>query len=76
MTTAQHDINTPENLARRQHGLEVLSTIDGRSGEAVIDAMADINPAMGHHIAAFAFGDIYDRPGLDPRSLSSSPLGC
>ena len=75
MTTAQHDINTPENLARRQHGLEVLSTIDGRSGEAVIDAMADINPAMGHHIAAFAFGDIYDRPGLDPRSRQLVTLG-
>ena len=75
MTTAQHDINTPENLARRQHGLEVLSTIDGRSGEAVIDAMADINPAMGHHIAAFAFGDIYDRSGLDPRSRQLVTLG-
>ena len=75
MTTTQHDINTPENLARRQHGLGVLSSIDGRSGEAVIDALADINPAMGHHIAAFAFGDIYDRPGLDPRSRQLVTLG-
>lgn len=30
---------------------------------------------MGHHIAAFAFGDIYDRPGLDPRSRQLVTLG-
>lgn len=75
MSTAQHAIDTPENLARREHGLKVLSMIDGHSGEAVIDSLADINPAMGHHIAAFAFGDIYDRPGLDPRSRQLVTLG-
>lgn len=75
MTTSQHDISTPENLARRDKGLEVLSRIDGSTGEAVIDALADINPAMGHHIAAFAFGDIYDRPGLDPRGRQLVTLG-
>lgn len=75
MTTSQHDISTPENLARRDKGLEVLSRIDGSTGEAVIDSLADINPAMGHHIAAFAFGDIYDRPGLDPRSRQLVTLG-
>lgn len=75
MTTSQYDISTPENLARRDKGLEVLSRIDGSTGEAVIDSLADINPAMGHHIAAFAFGDIYDRPGLDPRSRQLVTLG-
>lgn len=75
MTTSQHDISTPENLARRDKGLEVLSRIDGSTGEAVIDSLADINPAMGHHIAAFAFGDIYDRPGLDPRGRQLVTLG-
>ncbi len=63
-TSEQHDINSPDNLARRHHGLAVLSQIDGHQGEAVIDSLADINPALGHHVAAFAFGDIYDRPGL------------
>lgn len=43
MTTAQHDINSPENLARRQHGQDVLSRIDGHQGAAVIDSLADIN---------------------------------
>lgn len=75
MTTAQHDIDSPENLARRKHGQDVLSQIDGHQGEAVIDSLADINPAMGHHIAAFAFGDVYDRPGLDARSRQLVTLG-
>ncbi|MEU7802348.1 carboxymuconolactone decarboxylase family protein [Micromonospora arborensis] len=74
-STAQHDINSPENLARREHGLSVLSQIDGHQGEAVIDALAEINPAMGHHVAAFAFGDIYDRPGIDPRSRQLVTIG-
>ncbi|HEY9389192.1 MAG TPA: carboxymuconolactone decarboxylase family protein [Mycobacteriales bacterium] len=74
-TSEQHDINSPDNLARRHHGLAVLSQIDGHQGEAVIDSLADINPALGHHVAAFAFGDIYDRPGLTPRSRQLVTIG-
>ncbi|GAB2678269.1 carboxymuconolactone decarboxylase family protein [Saccharopolyspora gloriosae] len=72
---SQHDINSPGNLARRRHGQSVLSEIDGQQGEAVIDSLADINPALAHHVAAFAFGDIYDRPGLDARSRQLVTLG-
>lgn len=74
-TASQHDIDSPDNLARRRHGQSVLSKIDGHQGEAVIDSLADINPALGHHVAAFAFGDIYDRPGLDARSRQLVTLG-
>jgi 4-carboxymuconolactone decarboxylase len=72
---SQHDITSAGNLARRDQGLAVLSRIDGPQGEAVIDSLADINPALGHHVAAFAFGDIYDRPGLDPRSRQLGTIG-
>ena len=72
---ALYDIDTPENLRRREHGLDVIGRIDGRRGQAVVDSLADINPALGHHIAAFAFGDVYDRPGLDPRSRQLVTLG-
>ena len=78
MTTtapAQHDIDSPDNLARRRRGLDVLSRIDGHQGEAVVDSLADVSPALGHHVAAFAFGDIYDRPDLDPRSRQLVTLG-
>ena len=74
-TASQHDITSAGNLARRDRGLAVLSRIDGPQGEAVIDSLADINPALGHHVAAFAFGDIYDRPGLDPRSRQLVTIG-
>ena len=75
MTLNQHDIDSPENIARRLHGQKVLSEIDGHQGEAVINSLADINPALGHHVAAFAFGDIYDRPGLDSRARQFVTLG-
>jgi 4-carboxymuconolactone decarboxylase len=71
----ENDIDSEDNRARRDRGLAVLSRIDGHQGEAVIDALADISPALGHHVAAFAFGDIYDRPGLDPRSRQLVTIG-
>ena len=72
---AQYDIDSPANVARRRHGLAVLGEIDGQQGEAVIDSLADISPALGHHVLAFAFGDIYNRQGLDPRSRQLVTLG-
>ncbi|TCP50775.1 4-carboxymuconolactone decarboxylase [Tamaricihabitans halophyticus] len=74
-TTPRHDINSPDNLARRRHGESVLVKIDGHQGEAVVDSLADINPAFGHHVAAFVFGDIYDRPDLDARGRQLVTLG-
>ena len=75
MTASQHDITSPTNLDRRRRGQTVLAQIDGDQGGDVIASLADINPAMGHHIAAFAFGDVYDRPGLDARSRQLVTLG-
>jgi 4-carboxymuconolactone decarboxylase len=75
MSTAQHDITSTGNLDRRNHGLDVLANIDGHAGTAVIDSLAEISPALAHHVAAFAFGDIYDRPGLDARSRQLVTIG-
>jgi 4-carboxymuconolactone decarboxylase len=75
MDSNQHDVTTAANLRRREHGLEVLARIDGAAGVAVIDALADVSPALGHHVAAFAFGDIYDRPDLDARSRQLVTIG-
>ena len=71
----QHDIDSPENLARRERGLAVLASIDGDAGRSVIDSLTDVSPALSHHIAAFAFGDVYDRPGLDARSRQLVTIG-
>jgi len=60
---------------RFKRGMKVLTTIDGDSGQKVIDSLADISPELGHHIVAWAFGDIYDRPGLVPRDRQLVTLG-
>ncbi|GAA4973196.1 carboxymuconolactone decarboxylase family protein [Actinoplanes utahensis] len=75
MSTAQHDVTSTANLNRRDHGLDVLAKIDGHAGTSVIDSLTDVSPALGHHVAAFAFGDIYDRPGLDARSRQLVTIG-
>ena len=74
-THNQYDLTSPANQDRLAHGLEVLGRIDGDVGQAVIDGLADVAPALGHHIAAYAFGDIYDRPGLTPPSRQLVTLG-
>ncbi|MER6124803.1 carboxymuconolactone decarboxylase family protein [Streptomyces sp. NPDC001795] len=60
---------------RFAHGLEVLKRVDGEAGQRVVDALGDINPELGHQIVAWAFGDIYDRPGLAPRDRQLVTLG-
>jgi 4-carboxymuconolactone decarboxylase len=71
----QYDIDSAENRARRENGLEVLAGIDGAQARDVIDGLAETNPALAHHIAAWGFGDVYARPGLDPRSRQLVTLG-
>jgi 4-carboxymuconolactone decarboxylase len=75
MNISQQDIDSVDNIKRRSHGLDVLARIDGDAGTGVIDSLAEVSPALGHHVAAFAFGDIYDRPGLDPRSRQLVTIG-
>ncbi|MEW1831884.1 carboxymuconolactone decarboxylase family protein [Streptomyces sp. NPDC088196] len=60
---------------RFAHGLEVLKRVDGEAGERVVDSLADINPELGHQVVAWAFGEIYDRPGLAPRDRQLVTLG-
>ncbi|WP_406211150.1 carboxymuconolactone decarboxylase family protein [Kitasatospora sp. NBC_01560] len=55
--------------------MEVLTRIDGEGGRRVIDALADISPELGHQVVAWAFGDVYDRPGLAPRDRQLVTLG-
>lgn len=75
MNKTQHDIGSADNIERRNHGMDVLREIDGDAGVKVIDSLADLSPALGHHVAAFAFGDIYSRPGLDARSRQLVTIG-
>ena len=60
---------------RFAHGLEVLKKVDGEAGQRVVDSLADISPELGHQIVSWAFGEIYDRPGLAPRDRQLVTLG-
>ncbi|MFF4357949.1 carboxymuconolactone decarboxylase family protein [Streptomyces sp. NPDC001604] len=60
---------------RFAHGLEVLKQVDGEAGQRVVESLADINPELGHQVVAWAFGEIYDRPGLEPRDRQLVTLG-
>jgi len=75
MSKMQYDIDSADNIERRNRGLDVLRAIDGDAGVRVIDSLADLSPALAHHVAAFAFGDIYSRPGLDARSRQLVTIG-
>jgi hypothetical protein len=55
-------------LARCGHGKPVLDGVDGEAGQRVVDALADVAPALAHHIVADGFGDVRDRPGLTPQA--------
>ncbi|MFF0187208.1 carboxymuconolactone decarboxylase family protein [Streptomyces sp. NPDC005244] len=60
---------------RFEHGLKILDQVDGEAGHRVVDALGDINPELGHQIISWAFGDIYDRPGLAARDRQLVTLG-
>jgi len=56
------------NNQRYESGLEKLKEIDGEAGQKVIDSLASISPDLAKYTIEFAFGDIYQRPGLDLKS--------
>lgn len=53
--------------SRFDKGTRALAEIDGRAGQNVIDALADIAPDFARLLIEFPFGDIYTRPGLSLR---------
>lgn len=67
--------DTTQRDARFAHGKAVLDAIDGTAGANVIDALGDVSPELGHQIVAWAFGEVYARPGLEPRERQLVTLG-
>jgi len=55
------------NNDRFERGAAALARIDGRAGQNVIDALADVAPDFARYLIEFPFGDIYSRPGLGLR---------
>jgi 4-carboxymuconolactone decarboxylase len=73
MTEATPQAETRQE--RFERGMTELIRIDGDAGQKVIDSLADISPELGHQVVAWAFGDMYSRPGLSPRDRQLVTLG-
>jgi 4-carboxymuconolactone decarboxylase len=66
---------TTERQERFEHGRAVLDAIDGEAGANVIDALGDVSPELAHQVVSWGFGEIYSRPGLEPRDRQLVTLG-
>lgn len=53
--------------ARLERGLAALAVTSGASGEAVVRSFDDLAPDMGRMIVEHSYGDIFSRPGIDPK---------
>jgi 4-carboxymuconolactone decarboxylase len=53
---------------RYERGMNSLRTLDAEASAAVQKSLQDISPDMGRFIIEFAYGDVFSRPGLDPKS--------
>lgn len=71
----QHLLGRDVEQARFDRGAQVLATVDGEGGQNVVDALADVAPALAHHVVAYGFGDVYARPGLTHAQRQLVTLG-
>jgi 4-carboxymuconolactone decarboxylase len=56
-----------EQNERFERGWRRLMEVDAEGGERVVQSLQDVAPDLGRYVVEFAFGDIYQRPGLDLR---------
>lgn len=73
MMTTTSTASTREE--RYEHGRAILDAVDGTAGANVIASLADVSPELGHQTVAWAFGEIYARPGLEARDRQLVTLG-
>lgn len=58
----------PASSTRRQRGDAALARIHGERGLAYVAALRDAFPDFADMLTEFAYGEIYARDGLDPKS--------
>ena len=59
-------MNDPDERHRR--GTEAMFRIHGERGAGYVTELAKFAPDFADLLTGFAYGDIYARPGLDPRA--------
>ncbi len=53
---------------RYQKGIKNLKKMNDANFKKLKESLEDIAPDLARYVAEFAYGDIYSRPGLDPKS--------
>ncbi len=61
-------IGRDDAFDRTARGLATLEATSGGSGDAVVRSFAGVAPDVGSMIVDHAYGDIFARPGLDPKT--------
>ncbi len=74
-SSAHTELGDGVDQARYDRGAQVLAAVDGAGGQRVVDALADIAPALAHHVVAYGFGDVYARAGLSPAQRQLVTIG-
>lgn len=57
-----------EHETRRQRGEAALARIHGERGQGYVEQLRAFSPEFADMLVDFPYGDIYSRPGLDPKS--------
>ncbi len=52
-----------------------MSAVVGEAGERVVEALADVAPALARHVVAYGFGEVYARAALAPQQRQLVTLG-
>jgi 4-carboxymuconolactone decarboxylase len=60
---------------RYERGLALLDAVDAGAGRSVVASLEDIAPDLAYHVVAYGFGDVYARPGLEPKQRQLVTLG-
>lgn len=53
---------------RYERGYKKLAEVNAGAADRVVETMRELNPDLARYLVEFAYGDIYDRPGLDLKS--------
>jgi 4-carboxymuconolactone decarboxylase len=60
------------NAIRRERGLSAMAATSGASGETVVRSFDDVAPDIGRMIVDHSYGDVFHRPGIDPKTRELS----
>lgn len=71
------EVSEPETTAqRRERGLAAMARTSATAGEAVVRSFDDLAPDLGRLIVEHSYGDVFSRPGLDPRIRELCAVAC